>query len=1103
MSDVEDENVFNNQVGDEHDEHDDREEREERPRKHSRREEEEEDEEEEEEDDEEEDDEDDEEDEEDEGMERGKKRAKHKHKRPAVNRFLDVEAEVDEDEDEEEDEDEYARDEFIADTGVEGEEDYDLVRRAADHARYDRRVREMDDRDLEQVAEDISQRYRRTAVRYTGEMSDVPQRLLMPSVHDANLWQVRVRPGKERDIVFSLMRKAIDLEYSNRPLQILSAFQRDSLPGMIYVEARSAKQVSEAINGLVGVFPSRGINLVPIEEMASLLQIKQQELTVTPGTWVRIKRGKYQGDLAQVMDITENGEEVGLKFIPRIDLNPKDDAAIDGRKRKKGGAGVSSFSMRPPQRFFNYEEVVKVYGRKAVSKRNQVYVFQNDTYKDGFIEKDFRLTALQLDDVNPTLDEITRFTRGQDGTENESNVDLSIIAEASRKAAISVLQPGDHVEVFEGEQAGVHGTVHSIEGDIVTIEPVGVDFDGQRIQLPARSVRKRFKPGDHVKVMTGKNADETGLVVSVMDNVVTFLSDMTMQEVSVFSKDLREAAEVGTGTNIVGNYELHDLVQIDQQTVGVIFKTERDSFRVLDQNGQVRLVQPHQITMRRDSNRAIATDSEGHELRIGDNVKEIDGEGRKGRVLHTHQSYYAFLHNRDYPENGGVFVTRARSLASLAPKGNLMKLGSTDLSKMNPALSGGAGGMVGSGNIGRGPRDRLIGVTVTVIKGPSKGYVGTIKDTNGPHARVELLTGNKVITIDKEKIRRRNPDGSLEPLEKSFAPMGPPRTGGFGGQTPNPYNQGGRTPAWGQTGRTPNPYSDSRTPAWMASSKTPNPYAEKTPAWDATARTPNPYNQGGKTPAWNSSSRTPNPYANGGGSSAWAAGGLTPGRPTSWDAAPTPFAAFTPGAAPTPAPYSSMQTPFEYQTPAGGAYPQTPGIMSGSYGNLQPTFGESSATSALHPQPHGNLSRPAELPPKWLLEPEFSQKRGLVVEVRGSFGHWYGGDFEGKQGVVLSVFDTHNDAFESTARVRFFNPVDPLTPILPVPVQYLWPVHPEQSGEIVIILTGPKKGVEARVEALESNNQMVVTTTDTFHVVDTSPDKLIRVYDIDEVGNRR
>lgn len=68
--------------------------------------------------------------------------------------------------------------------------------------------------------------------------------------------------------------------------------------------------------------------------------------------------------------------------------------------------------------------------------------------------------------------------------------------------------------------------------------------------------------------------------------------------------------------------------QSSLQTVGVIFKTERDSFRVLDQNGQVRLVQPHQITMRRDSNRAIATDSEGHELHVNDNVKEVEGEVR-------------------------------------------------------------------------------------------------------------------------------------------------------------------------------------------------------------------------------------------------------------------------------------------------------------------------------------------------------------------------------------------------------------------------------------------------------------------------------------------
>ncbi|KAJ3926504.1 MAG: hypothetical protein NXY57DRAFT_1112629 [Lentinula lateritia] len=78
----------------------------------------------------------------------------------------------------------------------------------------------------------------------------------------------------------------------------------------------------------------------------------------------------------------------------------------------------------------------------------------------------------------------------------ESLVDLSIIAEASRKAALAVLQPADHIEVFQ-------------------------NLEGQKIDLSARSVRKRFKPGDHVEVMQGKNAGETGLVVAVSDTGCT------------------------------------------------------------------------------------------------------------------------------------------------------------------------------------------------------------------------------------------------------------------------------------------------------------------------------------------------------------------------------------------------------------------------------------------------------------------------------------------------------------------------------------------------------------------------------------------------------
>lgn len=56
-----------------------------------------------------------------------------------------------------------------------------------------RQIDEEDDKSPEQIAKDLKERHRRPIVRYTGDMNEIPQRLLMPSVHDANLWQVRVR----------------------------------------------------------------------------------------------------------------------------------------------------------------------------------------------------------------------------------------------------------------------------------------------------------------------------------------------------------------------------------------------------------------------------------------------------------------------------------------------------------------------------------------------------------------------------------------------------------------------------------------------------------------------------------------------------------------------------------------------------------------------------------------------------------------------------------------------------------------------------------------------------------------------------------------------
>ena len=81
-----------------------------------------------------------------------------------------------------------------------------MAPRAEVNARLNRE-RELNDQDLQKIAAEYSERYRRTAVRYSGDMNEIPQRLLMPSVHDANLWQVRVKVRVVQPCAFQMLRR--------------------------------------------------------------------------------------------------------------------------------------------------------------------------------------------------------------------------------------------------------------------------------------------------------------------------------------------------------------------------------------------------------------------------------------------------------------------------------------------------------------------------------------------------------------------------------------------------------------------------------------------------------------------------------------------------------------------------------------------------------------------------------------------------------------------------------------------------------------------------------------------------------------------------------
>lgn len=924
------------------------------------------------------DDEDDEDEDDDEDLEDQRTGRRKKRRRQGVSRFVDVEAVVDDDEEEYDEEDnELLREDGFIDQDDGADETFQR-RTAADNQMLDRKRRREEELDAEQIAAQLNERYRaQRGLTAQSDYEEVPQTLLMPSVNDPGLYSVKCRPGREKIVIQTLLRKAL-LASTHTPLKIISAFCRDSLPGRVYVEATEPKHVIDACADVAGAYArDNTLFLVPIHEMADLLKITKTTQHLKPGGWVRFKSGKFAGDLAQVIDTSENGETAGLRFIPRLDLDPRDEDVIvdkQGRKRKKGGR---TFADRPPPRFFNAEEVKRKFREEPVRRGANTFTFRGLTYINGYCEDDVPIRRLITENVNPTLEEVSRFTgdsingaSGSNALSGQNGVDMALLADAAQRKADIVLRKDDHVVVSEGEQKGVEGVIETVEADVVTLRITFHDLEDQTIEVPIGAVVKRFRPGDHVKVIAGEHRDETGLVVKVEGNKTTFLSDLSMKEISVFSKDIHEAAEVGSGVNTIGGYELHNLVQLDAQTSGVIFKIEREIFMILDQFGAVRSLRPHQITMKRDSTRAVGIDSEGGEFRAGDTMKEVDGEEKEGVVLHVYQTTLVWLFNRDLKENGGVFLTRTRQLRPRAPRGMVK----ADLSKQNPALNSGLGNgqqAVGGAisNLRRpGGRDPLVGKTVAVIKGQWKTYRGIIKDTNGPTARVELHSISKVLTIGLDHLIEKDPiTGQSKPLfQRNSGAASSARPGGYQGgdggysnaassagrsygmAATNPYVNGGGSSS---SSRTPahNPYISSggggKTPAYGAGGRTPgyNPYVEggKTPAY-------NPYVDGGKTPAYNpyiDGGKTPayTPYNDGGKTPAYTpySGGGAPANeprtmapPSSRRSGGDVYSAPTPMGAPTPGDFSAP-TPGAYAAPTpggvGGAYSAaTPGVMYGA-----------------------------------------------------------------------------------------------------------------------------------------------------------------------------
>ena len=150
------------------------------------------------------------------------------------------------------------------------------------------------------------------------------------------------------------------------------------------------------------------------------------------------------------------------------------------------------------------------------------------------------------------------------------------------------------------------------------------------------------------------------------------------------------------------------------------------------------------------------------------------------------------------------------------------------------------------------------------------------------------------------------------------------------------------------------------------------------------------------------------------------------------------------------------------------------------------------------------LSRicPIGNPSHWLLDSVISTKNGITVVLTGTHGSfggggWYNGDYESERGIVLSVFNTGNSAFPSTAQVKMLKAREGAPSSFQIPVEFLAPVRPECPGQKAVVLDGECKGEVAviREEGAYEGEWFVSVRNNHFEV---SGEKLVLYHGLED-----
>jgi transcription elongation factor SPT5 len=529
--------------------------------------------------------------------------------------------------------------------------------------------------------------------------SSLSKQSRLPSIEDPKLWMINCRKKMERRAVIALMSKAIHQNRVKQCLEIFSVFTSDHVKEAVYVEAYKKVHVLNAVKGLSMLYPN-SVNLVPLSEMSEVFNMdKVDKLPVSEGSFVRIKFGQYKGDLAQVVYVEKSSREITVKIVPRLDQSG------------------SSSKIKPIARLFNPNDYPGVDIKRDPLTGEMYHWYKGNSYKDGFLIKSLKARSLIVENVVPSLAETKDFNSKVE--EEEAALSRSLLVRKVHFVA------GDKVKIVVGDLKNLIATVFSVSNGELTLTPNIAELEHTSIIVKQNEVVKYFEVGDSVKVVGGRAAGLSGLIVSASTKSAEVMA-ADNQVAEVLFTDMQSSGDINISTSTGQKFRINDIVKMSDGGVGLVLQVTENYLHIMQTNGDTANALYSEAAHRYPPFRTSSIDAKGTVLKEKDVVKVVN-------PVHTLFDKTGTILNC---LKGTLFIFIPQMIGNkiFPVKASQCLMAGTEFDEVQRES------------------ESLAGKLVYIKLGPYRGKKGRILDIKGKSAIVCLEPDNKKVILDTEAI---------------------------------------------------------------------------------------------------------------------------------------------------------------------------------------------------------------------------------------------------------------------------------------------------------------------------------------------------------------